>query len=287
MAISSTPASTYQLRDYGLRDAWDGDSIGRRSVANTVVEEPDDWRRLPRLDPYDGFTGRLLDAADFIRRELPPSVPVLMTVFNPFFQAAALGGIERLRQHLEICPDAVGEGLARIAANTCRLIARLRSAGCDGIFLAVQHAQNSVSTQERYARHGLPGDLDCLAAARSMPLNMLHLHGTGVHAGLFDALGDVTLHFEAAADNPDPAGLLSRGIAVSSGPCPALLASQPAPLVRAACDDMLARWKGKGFILTSGCTVPYGASPAGMDAMRAAARSPRPDRDATPEAIHG
>ena len=272
--VKISPASTYQLKDHGLEDAWRGDPIGRRAVVRTVIDTADDWRRLAEIDPLQGFTGEFVACAKIVRRHFPASVPVIITVFNPMFQAAMLAGMDRLGEHLRDAPDAVQEGLDRLLDNTLALIESLAAAGVDGVFFASQQAQTSMLPVNVYAEYGLPGDLACLSLARSaLPLNMLHLHGVGVHADLFSDLTDVVLHYELDAESPRPEVLLSQGRPVSTGPGPGLLAANP-PTARIdeACASVLDRCQGRGFILSPGCSVRLATEPASLHAITRAAR---------------
>jgi uroporphyrinogen decarboxylase len=277
--VKISPASTYQLHDHGLIDAWRNDPVGRRTVVQTVIREPEDWRRLAAIDPRRGFTGRFLDCATLVRNRMAPHVPVTITVFNPLFQAATLAGLDVLRAHLRDHPDAVAEGLERLLENTLALIDCLADCGIDGIFLACQQAQRTALPSATYARFGLAHDLACLEAASSLPFNMLHLHGQGIHGDLFADVDDLILHYELDADSPRPDDLLDSDRRVSTGPAPQLLASDVTGLaVRAACEAMLDAWKGPGFIFSPGCSVPLAVGSAPLDAIIAAARTPRADR---------
>jgi uroporphyrinogen decarboxylase len=274
-----TPASTYQLRDYGLSDALLNDALGRRAATAPVILHADDWYGLPRLDPAEGFAGQIVQCAKRVRRGLPPHVPVLMTVFNPLFQAVTLAGLPALRQHIEQQPEAVFAGLAVIADNTRRLIETFCDAGVDGIFLAVQQAQASQFSAADYRRYGLEHDRACLETA-ALPLNMVHLHGAAVHGDLFGAHAPATIHYEADNGNPDPADLLSLyGYGVSTGPAAGLLAPHRCATELARCiDDILDRCKGPGFILGAGCALPLAAAADRIDATVARARVARRDR---------
>ena len=88
--VKLTPASTWQIRDYGVEDAPDpDDALGRRRITRRVVTVPEDWLHLPRLDPGRGFTAEILRAAALVRRALP-GMPVVATVYSPAAQAAKL-----------------------------------------------------------------------------------------------------------------------------------------------------------------------------------------------------
>ena len=269
--VKISPAATYQLPDYGLRDAWLGDSNGRRAVTATVVHAPEDWLRLPRLDPGRGFIARFGECLAMVRREVPPEVPVIITVFDPMIQAVFLAGREAIDAHLRDAPDAVAAGLNRITENTVELINHLRGAGADGIFLACQYATRDDLPLHLFERHAMPTIRDCLDVMAGAPVNMVHVHGAGIHDEPFARLDGVTIHYDMWADNPAPTRFLDAGCAVATGPSPALLASDaPDEEVAAACAVVLDT--GGRTILSPGCSVPLAVDAQRLQRISTAAR---------------
>src|ERR1700690_3669392 len=49
--VKVTPASSFCLRDWGAEDEWRGDPEGTRQYTKHVIFQPQDWERLPVLDP--------------------------------------------------------------------------------------------------------------------------------------------------------------------------------------------------------------------------------------------
>lgn len=270
--IKISPAATYQLPDYGLQDAWRGDPIGRRAVTKTVITRPEDWLRLPRLDPRRGFVARFGECVRMVRHEASPDIPVIITVFDPMFQALTLAGEEAIKEHLRTAPDAVDQGLQRITENTVELIHHLVGQGAEGIFLAIQHAVRSVFTEPMFDRHGLPSVRACLEAMPRSFLDMVHLHGAEVHSDLLLGLSDATIHYDMWADNPPPERFLDAGSAVATGPSPALLASDANDdEVTAACAALLRM--GRRTILSPGCSTPLSVGTERLRLMSRIARS--------------
>lgn len=278
--VKVTPASTFQVRDYGVADAWRGDSLGRRWIGPGIIHEPDDWTRLPSIDPGAGFIGRHLRCAAELRRRLGAHVPIFQSVFNPMFQASVLGGTG-FSAHLDTSFGAVEAGVWRITENTVKFIEALADAGVDGIYLVSQHARVGGLPEAIYDRLGWPSDARCLAAASAMPMPpFVHLHGEAVFLPPIDALPRYVLHLSPDGCNPEPASLLDRDRRwVSSGPCQdgLLRRGTPAQAAEAVRSD-LARWKGPGFLLSAGCVLPLDTPEANIHAAIAAAREPRPDR---------
>lgn len=279
--VKITPASTFQLRDYGLRDAWRGDPLGRRSIGPGIVHSPGDWARLPRLDPEAGFVARYLNCAREVRRRLDDAVPVLQTVFDPLFQAAALGG-ERFGDHLRQHPEAVAQGIEIVEHNTVALIDALRQAGVEGIVLVSQHARREAMDAASFRRFGRDPLRRCLEAAAALPINLLHLHGHRIHASEVLDLPARVLHFAEDPGNPRPEDLLATGrCGVSTGPDPeGWIRRGTAQQAAAEVAAVLHRLKGPRFLLGAGCVLPLDTPEANIRAAMAEAQRPRPDRAA-------
>ncbi|HRQ79565.1 MAG TPA: uroporphyrinogen decarboxylase family protein [Azospirillaceae bacterium] len=281
--VKITPASTWQIRDYGVEDSDDpGDPLGRRRITRRVVTRPDDWRRLPRLDPHSGFTARILRAAVLVKRG-SPAAPVLATVYSPASQAAKLAGDGLFAEHVRRRREDVAAGLRTIADNTTRLIAALADIGVDGVFLAAQNARSELFPARLYAEALLSGDLACLDAASGLSCNILHLHGDGVHHELFQDVGSLLLHLEASSGNASIEALLRSGAKVASGPSPGgAISAGNRDAALTEVHAMLRRFKGPRFVLAPGCTLPLSTPAANIDALFDAARAERPDRRPPP-----
>lgn len=132
--VKLTPASSFCLKDWGVQDEWRGASEGTREYTKHIIQRPEDWERLPVLDPLKGFLGEQLTCLKLLIRELGPEVPVLQTIFNPLAQAKNLAGQNRLLVHLRSHPYAVHAGLKSIAETTRRFIEEACKTGIAGLF---------------------------------------------------------------------------------------------------------------------------------------------------------
>jgi len=243
------PASSYQLIDYGLRDEWIPDGIGRRTVTRRPVEKPEDWLRLLVRDPFNGFTGKMLACAKIVRRAISREIPVVATIFNPIFQTVALAGIARFLDHAESAPVELSHGLAILGENTRLLMEGFREEGVDGFYLATQHASTTAMAPWVYDRWGSPGDLVCVEAMRGT-LSMMHFHGESIQLGAFPS-GVEVLHYDCAlSGNPSVHQVMNRfpGTVVASG-----LPAEGMPASR--------------YILSCGCAVPLHVSNDELAAM--------------------
>jgi len=185
--VKVTPASSYCLKDWGVEDAWRGSTEGTRDYTRRVIRQPEDWERLPVLDPNRGYLSDQLECLRMLTEELGAGTPVIQTVFNPLSQAKNLAGQETLLVHLRRFPEAVRSGLKTITESTQRFVAAARQAGIAGVFFAVQHAQYSMLSEDEYSEFGCDYDLEVLEPARDLWLNVLHLHGEEI---MFDRVMD-------------------------------------------------------------------------------------------------
>jgi uroporphyrinogen decarboxylase len=183
--VKVTPASSFCIKDWGVQDDWQGNPEGTRQYVRKAIHSPEDWLKLPLLDPNKGFLGDQLRCIKQICKELGTDVPVLQTIFSPLAQAKNLVGGEMLLVHLRQYPDAVLEGLRTIAESTRRFIEAASQSGMAGIFYAVQHANYQLLSEVEYMRFGRKFDLDVLDMTKEKWLNMLHLHGNNVMFKLF------------------------------------------------------------------------------------------------------
>lgn len=175
--VKVSPSSSYCIRDWGAKDEWRGLPEGTRDYTYRVVQHPEDWEKLPVLDPNKGSLSRQIECLSMIAAELGREVPIIQTIFSPLAQAKNLVGPDQLLIHMRRFPEALKVGLDIITKSTQRFVEATRQTGIDGIFFAVQHAQFSLLSEDEYKIFGRPYDLQVFDAAQDFWLNMLHLHG--------------------------------------------------------------------------------------------------------------
>jgi uroporphyrinogen decarboxylase len=270
--VKVTPASSFCLIDWGAEDVWEGHTEGTRRYVKRVIRSPQDWERLPRLEPRRApRLSAQLECLRLVRKGLGADTSVLQTVFSPLAQARNLAGAETLLAHLRLHPQAVLAGLETIAETTRRFVEAAIETGIDGIFYAVQHAQASLLTLEEYRQFGLPADGHALAPARGLWCNLLHLHGLQVY---FDLVPDLGLPIVNWHDRETPPtlsdarqrfdGVLCGGISQHT------IVYQDGARVRAEALDALQQTGGRRFILGTGCVVPVIAPHGNIQTARGA-----------------
>jgi uroporphyrinogen decarboxylase len=190
--VKVSPASSFCLVDWGVEDRWEGDPEGTRRYTRHAVEQPEQWTRLPILEPRAGMLATQIEALGLLSSVFGEEVPIIATIFSPLAQAKNLAGEQAALSHMRRYPDAFRQGLERITATTVRYIESARRTGISGIFYAIQHARYGLLSPAEYALFGRPFDEQILAAASGLWLNVLHLHG------------DDPVFFESVADYDVP-----------------------------------------------------------------------------------
>lgn len=262
--VKVTPASSFCLKDWGAHDTWQGAEEGTRSYTRRVIEKPEDWGRLTRLDPEQGYLGAQIECLKMITRKLGDETPVLQTIFSPLAQAKNLVGGEALLAHLRRFPQAVHVGLARIAETTAAFIRAARKTGIAGIFYAVQHAQYGLLSETEFAEFGERYDQQVLEAAGGLWLNMVHLHGSQV---MFETVSRYPVQVINWHDRETYPSLREAQAIYSGGLCGGLQRERTMVLgdpttIQTEARQAFEATGGKRFILGTGCvtpiTAPYG-----------------------------
>jgi uroporphyrinogen decarboxylase len=272
--IKVTPASSYSVSDWGVKDEWRGNPEGTRDYVGLVVEEPEDWRSLSPLDPSGGELGAHLKCLEAVQREAGPEVPVLPTIFSPLVQAKHLAGQEKLLEHLHKSPADVVVGLETITRTTIAFVDAARRLGIAGIFYAVQHATYSLFDRESYRRYGEMFDRRILEAAGGLWLNMLHLHGDAL---IFDLAREYPVQVVNWHDRHTAPDLALGKRLVQGAVCGGLrrwetLVLRDPEAVRAEAAEAIRAVDGRGLILGAGCVVPIVAPRSNLKGARAAAQ---------------
>jgi uroporphyrinogen decarboxylase len=270
--VKVTPASSFCLRDWGAEDRWVGNNEGTREYARRVIQDPEDWRRLPVLDVRSGVLGAQLRCLEMIVAELGGDTPVIQTIFNPLAQAKNLAGDERLLIYLRRYPEALRAGLETITRTTSRFIRLALNTGIDGIFFAVQHARYGFLTEAEYAEFGHPYDARLFEALEGSGawFNLLHLHGNEV---MFDLLADYPVQAWNWHDQETPPSLVEGKRKVEGAVVgglrqwETLLRGDP-DQVRAEAQAAIEQTGGRGFILGTGCVTPITTPWANLRAVR-------------------
>jgi uroporphyrinogen decarboxylase len=266
--VKVTPASSFCVHDWGVEDVWEGHTEGTRRYTKRVITRPEDWSRLPELDPSAPHLAGQLACLRLIKQGLDPETPFIQTVFSPLAQAKYLAGNETLLAHLRLYPEAVMRGLEVIARTTRSFVSAALETGIDGIFYAVQHAQATMLSLEEYKTFGLPFDQQVLEPANSSWLNVLHLHGKDIHFSLLSSFffPIVNWHDRETAPSLAEAQRVFKGV-VCGGLRQDTLVYRDQAEVKEEARDAVQQTHGRRFILSTGCVVPVIAPHGNIQAV--------------------
>ena len=263
--LKVTPASSFSVKDWGSDDAWEGHTEGTRRYVKRAITRPQEWTRLPELDPTTApHLADQLACLRLIKQGLAPSgiapeTPLIQTVFSPLAQAKNLAGNDTLLAHLRLYPDAVMQGLETIARTTRRFVEAALDIGIDGIFYAVQHAQATLLSLNEYQTFGLPFDQQVMEPAKDSWLNVLHLHGKDVHFSLFSTLNSlfsvINWHDRETHPSLSDAQASYPGVVCGGLRQDTLVFGNPLEVQNEA-SDAIRQTGGRRFILSTGCVVP-------------------------------
>jgi uroporphyrinogen decarboxylase len=271
------------LKDWGVEDAWKGNTEGTREYTKHVIQSPKDWEHLPLLDPLKAphLSGQLT-CLRLIRRGLGPEVPMIQTIFSPLAQAKNLAGRDTLVAHMRLYPEAVMKGLETIAETTSRFVEACLDTGIDGVFYAIQHGQAGLLTFDEYKTFGLPFDLKILRLASGLWCNLLHLHGVNIYFELVSYYASLfsIVNWHDRETPPTLAEAQKRfDGAVCGGVSQHTIVFQDSSRVREEAQDAIRQTKGRKFILGTGCVVPVIAPHGNIQIVVDAAReSPLPNK---------
>ena len=269
--IKVTPASNYSVAGYGVETEWEGNAEGTRTRGPGIINSPEDWLKLKPLNPDEGLLAEIVSTNQIIGNSVKGETPFIQTIFNPLSQAKNLGR-ERLFSDIRQHPDAVKAGLATLTETTIRFIERLKSTGCAGIFLALQHASFDLLTEAEYKDLCYPLDLQILEATEGMWLNVLHLHGQNV---MFDLVGGYPAQVINWHDVETPPSLSEAIDKTKMALCGGLrqwetMVRGTPKNVQAEAEVAIDATGGKRFILGTGCVTPIIAPTGNILAARKA-----------------
>ncbi len=259
--VKVTPSSSFAVKDWGVDDEWMGDAEGSRRYTRRIIQKPEDWEKLPVLEPTSPHLFGQLTCLRLIKQSLDPETPIIQTIFNPLSQAKNLAGNALLFEHIRKYPDAVMKGLETITKTTVKFMKAVCETGVDGIFYAIQHAQSSLLELDEYKTIALPYDQETLAPANDLWCNMLHLHGRDVYFSLLRLVNFqiVNWHDRETYPSLSEAQSLFKGTVCGGLRQDSLTLENPDQVKKEA-EDAIKQTKARRFILGTGCVVPITAS---------------------------
>lgn len=243
------------------------------AVSDSIVKRPEDWERVPVLDPNTGWLAEHLQAIRQVRAALGPEIFIIQTLFSPLAVANKLSVhlpfLESVRGHRE----KTEAGLRNIAEGTLRFAEASLNAGADGFFFAVQDATRDVLTDAEFLSFGKAYDLKILRAVEGRArFNLLHVCRTHIMADLVADYPVHAINWECHGTNPTLSearkvwqqalvgGLDRKGVLLNGTP----------DHVTTEVRRLLLEMGPRKFILSAGCTLPAARPDANLLAARRA-----------------
>jgi uroporphyrinogen decarboxylase len=267
--LKVSPASSFCLVDWGVKDQWTGHAEGTREYTRRAIHDPADWERLDVLDPGQGMLATTIEALQIIGHSVGEETPILATIFSPLAQAKNLAGESRMLGHMRSHPEQFEAGLRTITESTVAYIDAAREAGIAGIFYALQHARYALMAPAEYERFGQPYDEEILGAADDLWLNMVHIHGDGV---MFAPAASYPVQLVNWHDRESGISL-AEGLSLISGAASGgvsrdtLFRDTPEPALEEARDAIL-QTGGRRFVLGTGCVIMTNTPTRNIRALR-------------------
>lgn len=251
-------------------------ALGPRAVnelSDSVIKQPEDWERLPVLDPTTGWLAEHVRSIRLVREALGPDVPILQTLFSPLTIAHKLSlhlpfaeSVHEHRPRLEAGLRAILEGSKRFAAATLE-------AGADGFFFATQEANRDTLDEADFLALGKRYDRELLdAIGDRASFLLLHVCRENIHADLVADYPVQAINWEVQKTRPSLSearnlwGQTLVGGIDRFGP----LRNGTPEQVRAEVRQVLAEAGPGRLIVSAGCAIPTDCPPANLRAARAA-----------------
>ncbi|MCW5590840.1 MAG: hypothetical protein KIS74_01970 [Burkholderiales bacterium] len=255
------PQSRYQCfaEMWGLEYRQPPDRAEWPVITKLPVRSAAELATLAPADPSKGALAEQLEAMSAIRAAVGPEVPVVATVFAPLMVAQFMvpGGIEAVLKLAREEPAKLDRGLEAIAATQEAFTKLLVARGVDGIFYATNVATKSLLTPEEFRRFQTPHDRRILAAAASLPFNIVHMCGGGI---LFEEFADYPVSvfsWATTTGNPSLTEVHRRtGKAVLGGlPAKPEIKSMTAQALVERTRKSLAEMGGRHHLLGPDCSI--------------------------------
>ena len=227
-------------------------------VADSPIKRPEDWGRLPVLNPNKGWLGEHLRSIRLVREALGPEILILESVFSPLTVAHKMSVHVPFEESASTHRASLEVGLRSIAEGSMAFAAAALEAGADGIFFATQEANLDALGEADFLALGKPYDLEILRSVEGRSLfTLLHLCKSNVLSRLVADYPAHAVNWETGGGNPslgEARGVWSFALVGGLDRAGALVEGTPddvAAEVRRAIEEAGAR----KLILGAGCVV--------------------------------
>lgn len=268
--IKVTPASTYSVMDYGIKDEWQGSLTGDRICTSRAVHKSLQWTELRPLNPLRGELGKHLEALRLIEQGASDT-PIVVTIYSPLSQAQMLSGSDLFIRNMRNHEDRLRTGLNIITESILRFFDSLKNINIAGIFYVVNHASYSVLSETEYASFGTPHDQKILSALpQKWWLNILSLQCNAPMFNLVQNYPVQAIHWNASETRPTLVrgkGQIKRAVCGGLSANEHLHLATPAT-VRSIAREAIQSVDARRLILAGGDTLAVTTPLSNLQAMR-------------------
>jgi len=242
-----------------------------------TIETPDDMLRFTRRSLSERMFAEQLTCLRIMRSRLGPGVPLVDTLFEPFFSVLFAVGFSKaplIRRY----PQAAGAMLSALTDTFIDYIAEIRRIPVDGVLYATNAcilapSSRGISDDEFRAFHE-PYDRRLLDAMMGL-VRIVHAHGNPLDLRrVLDYPCEVLSWSDRLPGNPSIASVRAlTGKCLMGGIDESRLHERSLPEIRAEVADALEQAGGKHhLILAPGCNVSPGIALRALTCFRDAAR---------------
>jgi uroporphyrinogen decarboxylase len=268
--VKVTPASSFCLFDYGIRDEWKGNPEGTREYVIPFIKGPKEFNKIHLLSPKFGRLGDQIKCLSMIKDALPESTPFIQTIFSPLAQLKNMVGRTNLPYFIRRYPDETRSILQIITESTKQFIHECKKTSMDGIFYAVQAASYDQLSESEYLTFGKPFDLEILFESQDLWLNVLHIHGTNI---MFDLVKDYPCQIINWHDRETSPSLKEAQIFSDKITCGGLRRIETMVLglredIEKEILDAVEQTNGIRFILSTGCVLMLTTPQGNIESVR-------------------
>ena len=243
-----------------------------------TIETPGDLRRFAKQSMSERLFAEQIECLRILRTRLGPDVPLIDTLFEPFFSLLFAVGFSKaalIRSH----PQEAARMLETLTGTFVDYIAEIRKVPVDGVLYAtnaciLSPSSRGISDAEFRAFHK-PCDLRLLEAMEGL-VRIVHAHGNPLDLSrILDYPCEVFSWSDRLPGNPSIATVRKlTGKCLMGGVDESKLQERSLPEIRAEVADAFRQAGGtRNFILSPGCNVASGVATRALLCMRDAARS--------------
>jgi uroporphyrinogen decarboxylase len=254
--IKVSPSSSFCIRDWGIKDVWNGNSEGTRDYLNNLTLS--EAKAINELDPCQGSLGNQLKALEKINMEHKKEIPVIQTIFSPLSQLKNLLGKQNLIHAVRHAPSSLDKILEIITNTTAAFMKECLREQIDGFYFAVQHASSSQMSRDEFLFFGKGYDERLFSQLEKAHINILHVHGENIY---FDLMQEYPCQIINWHDRETSPSLLEASRSTGKTLCGGInristMVQGTSKEIEEDISDAISQLKHFKFLLGTGCVLP-------------------------------